>query len=47
METATTSFSEVKHSNNRVMDVISDIGPILGKHVDEEEKNGRLSSEVV
>jgi len=47
METVTRSFSGVKLSSNHVMDVISDIAPILSRQVDEEEKNGRLSTEVV
>jgi len=47
METATIPTPGIKASSNQIIDTINDIAPVLSQHIDEEEKQGRLSSEVV
>jgi alkylation response protein AidB-like acyl-CoA dehydrogenase len=47
METATRPVSGKKSSGTEILDTVNKIAPILSKHVEEEEKEGRLSSEVV
>jgi alkylation response protein AidB-like acyl-CoA dehydrogenase len=47
METATMFVPGVKISSTEITDIINSIAPVLSQHVEEEEKNGRLSPEVV
>src|SRR4030095_15196449 len=47
METATMPVSGVKISSTELIDRVTNIAPVLSQHVEEEEKNGRLSPEVV
>jgi len=47
METATIPTPGIKASSNQIIDTVNDIARVLSQHIDEEEKQGRLSSEVV
>ena len=47
METATIPTPGIKASSNQIIDTVNDIARVLSQHIDEEEEQGRLSSEVV